>query len=62
MSRPPRDHFKTVAQVLAILCLVGIFAVLAHKGYTDVAALARDGSGQGFFVDLLRYLFRNLAG
>ena len=56
------DVFKTVAQVLAIACLLGIFAVLAHKGYKDISELARSGSGQGFGVDILRYIFRNLAG
>jgi hypothetical protein len=62
MPRSRQDIFKTVAQVLAILCLAGIFAILAHKGYADMKALGRSPSGEGFGVDLLRHIFRNLAG
>ncbi|MCC2634463.1 MAG: hypothetical protein K0S48_2349 [Ramlibacter sp.] len=62
MSKPPHDHFKTIAQVIAILCLAGILAMIAHKGYQDMQALSRNGSGEGFGVDLLRYIIRNLAG
>jgi hypothetical protein len=62
MSKRADEVFKGIAQVLAIVCLVGIFAVIAHKGYNDMAELARNGSGQGFGVDVLRYIFRNLAG
>jgi hypothetical protein len=62
MPKPSADLFKTACQVVAILCLLGIFAVLVHKGYSDMAALTRTPSGQGFGVDLLRYVFKNLAG
>ncbi|MEJ5989892.1 hypothetical protein WG902_07835 [Ramlibacter sp. PS3R-8] len=62
MSKPPRDLFKSIAQVVAILCLAGILAVIAHKGYKDMQALTRESSGKGFGVDLLRHIFRNLAG
>jgi hypothetical protein len=49
-------------QVLAILLLVGIFAVLLHKGWSDVSALARANGREEFWPALLRYVFRNLAG
>lgn len=53
---------RTALQVAAILCLVGIFLVLLHKGYTDVSAVARDHPRGEFWPALLRYVFRNLAG
>jgi hypothetical protein len=62
MSKRAEDWLKSVAQVLAILCLAGILAMIAHKGYSDMKALERSPSGDGFVVDLLRYIFRNLAG
>ena len=67
MTDPPRKQrlesaFKTVLQVLAILLLAGIRLTILHKGYADVAALARSNDGDAFFPALLRYLLRNLAG
>lgn len=53
---------RTVFQVLAILGLVGIFAMIVHKGYADFTAMAREHPGEGFWMELLRYVFRNLAG
>lgn len=56
------EWFKTVAQVLAILLLAGIVGMVLHKGWTDFSALARVHRGEGFWLELVRYLFRNLAG
>ena len=56
------EIFKTVLQVLAILMLAGIGAILLHKGYADVSALAKAHPGEGFWGALGRYLFKNLAG
>lgn len=53
---------RTVFQVLAILALAGIFAMILHKGHADFSALAREHPGEGFWPELLRYVFRNLAG
>jgi len=58
----PATTGERILQVLAILCLVGIFAVLAHKAYSDVTAIARSTGRDDFWLALLRYLFRNLAG
>ena len=56
------EIFKTVLQVLAILALAGIVLMVAHKGYADVAALARENPGEGFWRAFGRHLLRNLAG
>ncbi|QJW85106.1 hypothetical protein HK414_21405 [Ramlibacter terrae] len=64
MSRGTRGEeiFKTVLQVLAILMLAGICAMVLHKGYADVGALAKAHAGEGFWKALGRYLLRNPAG
>ncbi|MGV3494134.1 MAG: hypothetical protein ACO1OY_09710 [Ramlibacter sp.] len=60
--RRAEERFKTVAQVMAILLLAGMVGMVLHKGWTDVSALAREHRGEGFWLELVRYLFRNLAG
>lgn len=62
VSKRPDEAFKTGMQVLAILLLVGIFAMLGHKAYVDFSALAKDHAGADFWLAFLRYVFRNLAG
>ncbi len=62
MSARADALFKSVMQVAAILCLALIFAVIVHKGYNDIAHLAREHSGGDFWLALVRYLFKNLAG
>ena len=57
-----RETAKTVFQVLAILGLAGIFLMILHKGYTDFTAMAREHPGDSFWMELVRYVFRNLAG
>lgn len=54
--------FKTAMQVLAIAALALIVLVILHKAYVDVAALAEQHSGAGFWRALARHLLRNLAG
>ena len=62
MSRD-RDHlFRTALQMLAIVCLIVLFATIFHKAFADVAALARQHSGTDFWAALARQLIRNLAG
>jgi len=56
------EHFKTVAQVIAILLLAGIIGMVLHKGWTDMSALAREHPGEGFWLEFVRYVFKNLAG
>jgi hypothetical protein len=57
-----QEKVKTVFQVLAILALAGIVFMVFHKGYTDFRELSRAHPGDGFWLEYLRYLFRNLAG
>lgn len=56
------ERLKTVSQCLAILGLAGICFMVLHKGYTDIGALAREHHGQAFWLELVRHIFRNLAG
>lgn len=62
MDKRPGETGKTIAQWLAILALAGLCGMVLHKGYTDFSALARSHSGQDFWLELARYIFRNLAG
>lgn len=56
------DLFKTTLQVLAILCLIGLFSMIGHKAVADVVVLAQQHSGGDFWAALARHLLRNLAG
>jgi len=62
MPQGDRERSKTVMQVIGVLGLVLILSVVFHKAIADVAALAERHSGRQFWVELGRYLFRNLAG
>lgn len=65
MRAMPADRdaqFKTVLQVLSILCLIGLLAMVFHKGFADLSVLWRQHSGGDFWAALGRYLLRNLAG
>ncbi len=62
MHNPRDEHFKTALQILAILCLVGLFAMIFHKAFADISVVWQQHSGADFWVALGRYLFRNLAG
>jgi hypothetical protein len=62
METRAEERFKTALQLLAILGLLLICGVILHKAYVDVAALAAQHSGAGFWRALARYLLRNLAG
>jgi hypothetical protein len=62
MSTRGEALFKTALQVVAILGLVLIMAVILHKGYADIARLAREHAGGDFWAALARYVFKNLAG
>lgn len=62
MHNPRDEHFKTALQILAILCLVGLFAMIFHKAFADISSVWQQHSGADFWVALGRYLFRNLAG
>jgi hypothetical protein len=62
MNKPSDELVKTILQVLAILGLLAICLIILHKGYADVAALARLHPGEGFWGALARYVLRNIAG
>jgi hypothetical protein len=57
-----RHLIQTVVQILAWLCLLAMCSVILHKGFSDVSALAREQSDEGFWLALARYVFRNMAG
>jgi len=61
-SRNRSELLKSVMQVLAILCLIAFFAVVAHKAIVDLSALAQRYPGSEFWPALGRYLLRNLGG
>jgi hypothetical protein len=65
VTTDPRSRgglFKTALQVLAILCLIGLFSVIAHKAFADIVVLAHQHSGSDFWAALARHVFRNLSG
>jgi hypothetical protein len=62
MGRDRDGLFRTALQVLAIVCLILLFATLFHKALGDISALARQHSGTDFWAALARQLIRNLAG
>jgi hypothetical protein len=57
-----KDIAKTVLQGLAIAGLAAIVGIVAHKGFVDISALASKHSGSEFWIALVRYLFKNVAG
>lgn len=56
------NAFKTLLQYLAVLCMAVIVAMLLHKGFTDISALAQKHSGAEFWLALGKYFLSNLAG
>jgi hypothetical protein len=62
MSRDLDRSLKDVMQVLGIACLVALAAVIVHKGFVDISALAQQYSGGEFWTRLARYLLANLGG
>lgn len=53
---------QMLVQALAIAGLVLIWAMILHKGYTDISLIADRHSGAGFRLEVARYLIGNLAG
>jgi hypothetical protein len=56
------ERARDALQALGILCIGGLFAMIAHKGYADVTALAAKYSGTEFWVRFARYVIANLGG
>lgn len=53
---------KDLMQAAGIACMAAIVAVIAHKAYADISALAARYSGGEFWVRLGRYFLANLGG
>ena len=51
-----------LSQGLAILVMGVLLGMVVHKGHADVSMLAKQHSGQQFWVELGRYFIGNLAG
>ena len=62
MNREHSQLFKSALQVLAILCLIALFSMVAHKAFADITVLAQQHSGGDFWAALARHVLRNLAG
>ena len=62
MNDRANERFKTVAQIVAILMLLGIVGMVFHKAWVDFSALRAANPGADFWPALGRYIFRNLAG
>lgn len=58
----PDARFKTALQVVGIVGLMGMLAMIFHKGFADISLLWQQHAGSDFWVALARYFFRNLAG
>jgi hypothetical protein len=56
------ELFKSALQVLAILCLIALLSMVAHKAFADIAVLTQQHSGGDFWAALARLVLRNLAG
>ena len=62
MNKDRDDLFKTALQLLAVLCLIGLFSMIGHKVFADIGVLAQQHSGGDFWAALARHVLRNLAG
>jgi hypothetical protein len=56
------EHGKTLMQVFGIAAGVAIMAMVWHKLFVDISALAQQHSGDRFWWALARYFINNLAG
>jgi hypothetical protein len=62
MQKDPDARFKTALQVVGIAGLMGMLAMIFHKGFSDISVLWQQHSGAEFWAALARYMLRNLAG
>ena len=53
---------KNLLQIAAIAGMVLVWAIIAHKAYGVVSALAQKHSGMEFWLALARHMMANLAG
>jgi hypothetical protein len=57
-----REALAALPRILAVAVLVLIPAMIVHKAYADISALAAKHSGSEFWISLARYFIRNMAG
>lgn len=62
MHNKGEELFKTVLQVVSILCLIGLLSMVFHKAWVDMSVLWKAHSGTDFLAALARYFLRSLAG
>ena len=56
------NFVSKLSQGLAICTIAFLLGMVAHKGHADISGLAAKHSGSEFWVELGRYVIRNLAG
>jgi len=56
------EAWRTLSQILAILCMALLLSMVFHKSYHDVSQLAAQHSGEQFWVALVQYFIGNLGG
>ena len=62
MDRHTDDAVKTFLQIAAICVGTVVVSMVLHKAFVDITALAHKHAEEGFWVALVQYLLRNLAG
>jgi len=62
VNRDYSEFFKSALQVLAMLCLIALYSMVAHKAFADIALLAQQHSGGCLVGALARHVLRNLVG
>ena len=53
---------RNLLQVVAIVCMILVWAIIVHKAYGVVSALSQKHSGMEFWLALARHVMANLAG
>jgi hypothetical protein len=53
---------RNLLQIVAIFCMILVWAIILHKAYAVVSALAQKHSGVEFWLALARHMMANLAG
>jgi hypothetical protein len=53
---------RNLLQIVAIFCMILVWAIILHKAHAVVLALAQKHSGVEFWLALARHMMANLAG
>jgi hypothetical protein len=61
MDRDQGNMFQTAMQVVAVLCLVLIFAMIFHKAFADISGLAQQYSGRELWAAIAWKIIWNIA-